>query len=265
MRKAPNVGWIGCMLVLAMVSDRTFAATPLQANCQKIVMMGEVRAGQEWKAAFGEGWVFRVLPIDSAKTPPDQSSYSGWDLVVDRQQPSGFPDALLLVTPPYDSINEREVGTTFGVRAQDAIGWNPRGFRFLTDPIAFRERQQMYRDMSLGDQASPAAKGRGTAGSAGSSVTESTQRLMDMLHQSSAGQFRILDAHLTPGISDAAAFAENWAVQSARTPHSFDPAADGKSTALGTLNWVRFSVTLWLPGTWKAPAELHARRATCAE
>ena len=120
------------------VGSQAGAATP--ASCQKIVLTGEVSAGQEWKAAFGEGWVFRVMPIQAGK-----AGYSGWDLVVDREQGAGFPDALMLATPPYDSINEREVGTTFGLRAQDAIGWNPRSFRFLTDPAALRESQRLFR------------------------------------------------------------------------------------------------------------------------
>jgi hypothetical protein len=77
--------------------------------------------------------------------------------------------------------------------------------------------------------------------------------------------FRILDARLTPGVADAAPFAENWAVQSARTPHAFEPSPGGKSTPLGTLNWLRFSITLWLPGKWKEPAAFHAARVACSE
>ena len=89
--------------------------------------------------ALGQGWTFRVLPI-----PPLAAGYSGWDLVVDRDPPAGYPDALPLATLPYNSINEREVGTTFGLRAQDAAGWNPRSFRF-TDPAEFRKAQQWFR------------------------------------------------------------------------------------------------------------------------
>jgi hypothetical protein len=266
MRNALNVAAAaGGALVLAVTTAQTIAAAPHPATCKKIVMMGEVSAGQEWKTVFGEGWVFRVLPIDTAKTPPGQSSYSGWDLIVDREKPAGFPDALLLATPPYNSINEREVGTTFGVRAQDAIGWNPRSFRFLTNPNAFLDGQRLYHNMSLDNLPSPGTKSGVDPQNIGTTVTQTTHRLLDLAHQSSAGQFRILDAHLTPGISDATFFAENWAIQSARIPHTFEPAGGGKSTLMGTLNWIRFSVTLWLPGTWKAPAELHAVPALCLE
>ena len=84
--------------------------------------------------------------------PALDAAYSGWDMVVDRIPPAGFPDALYLATPPYNSINQREIGTTYGLRAQDAIGWNPRSFRFLTDPAAFREAQQ---DLPFGVRITP--------------------------------------------------------------------------------------------------------------
>jgi hypothetical protein len=80
-----------------------------------------------------------VVPIQ-----PGKAGFSGWDLVVDRVPGAGFPNALLVATPPYNSINEREVGTTFGLRAQDAIGWNPRSFRFMTDPAALQESQRLF-------------------------------------------------------------------------------------------------------------------------
>jgi len=103
MRRALSVGGIARRVAFAleaMATARIMAAAPQQTACKRIAMMGEVNAGQEFHAAFGEGWVFQVLPIDRAKTPPGHASYSGWDLVVDREQPAGFPDALLLATPP---------------------------------------------------------------------------------------------------------------------------------------------------------------------
>lgn len=245
-----------------LVSPVAEAAAPRQPACRKIVITAEVSAGQEWKVAIGQGWVFRVLPIDAAKTPPGLDSFSGWDLVLDREQPAGFPDALLLATPPYDSINEREVGTTFGVRSQDAIGWNPRSFRFLTDPAVLRESRELYLKVIRNGRSNLATAG--TAASPTSNLAQAS-RLMALVRQSSPGQFRILDARLAPGIADAAPFAGNWALRSAQTPHTFEPAPDGKSTALGTLDWIRFSITLWLPDPWNAPAALHATRSACSE
>ena len=119
------------------------AAPPRPAACTRVELTGKVNAGQEWKASLGEGWVLRVVPI-----APGSAGYTGWDLVVDRDPPAGFPDALLLATPPYNSINEREVGTTYGLRAQDAIGWNPRSFRFLINPADFLQGQKLFLALS---------------------------------------------------------------------------------------------------------------------
>jgi len=239
-----TVAWLA--LALAAV---TWAAgqggKPHGASCEKVVLIGEVNTGQEWRAAIGQGWVFRVLPIQ-----PGQPGYSGWDLAVDRKQPGGFPDALLLATPPYASINEREVGTTFGLRAQDAIGWNPRAFRFLATPTALIEGQKLYRLLNGQEDGVKAVAAKG---------------LMALQRQAAAGEFRILDAHLAPGVSDAAPYAENWALASARTPHTAEPPRNGKSQTQGELHWMRFSITLWLPGNWRTPSELHAGLTACPQ
>jgi hypothetical protein len=165
-----------------------------------------------------------------------KAGYSGWDLAVDREQAAGYPYALLLATPPYGSINEREVGTTFGLRAQDAIGWNPRSFRFLTDPAAFREGQKLYLSLRWNGQnrpAGPVTSGQNMTASQNEAEARATRRLMELQGQSSAGQFRILDARLSPGTADAAPYVENWVIQSVRTPHTFAPSTGGQSYADG--------------------------------
>lgn len=231
--------------LFAVAASLAQMAASHPASCKKVFLSGEVNAGQQWRASFGQGWVFRVLPIQ-----PGQSGYSGWDLVVDREQPAGFPDALLLATPPYDSINEREVGTTFGLRAQDAIGWNPRAIRFLATPEALSEGQRLYGKLNR---------------PAGGVDSGATQRLMALQRQSAAGEFRILDARLAPGNSDAAPYAENWALASPRTPHTAEALLNAKSAKLGELHWMRFSIALWLPARWKIPPELQAVPSECAE
>jgi len=244
--------WTAVCLVMTM-PVRSMAAASRTAGCRKIVLTGEVNAGQEWKASFGLGWVFRVVPIK-----PGKEGYSGWELVVDREQSIGYPDALLVATPPYYSISEREVGTTFGLRAQDAIGWNPRSFHFLTVPDALRESQKQFR--ALGG-----TKIWTEAPVANSREHEAEQQLLEINRRASPGQLRILNARLTPGIADAAPFARKWALQSAKTPHTVAPAPDAKASPLGELDWMRFSVTLWLPVGWKAPAGLSAPLAACSE
>jgi len=232
---------IGALLGLAVGSSSAATAQ----GCQKLVLLGEVQAGQEWRADFGQGWVFRMLPIQPVQ------AFSGWDLVVDRAQPAGYPDALLLATPPYNSISERELGTTFGLRSQDAIGWNGRSFRFLTSPEAFQQGQKLFLGLNH------------TTGAATPADTRTMQQLLELGRKSAAGQFRILDARLEPGVGDAAPYAQNWALAAARTPHSYEPPVNGKSTQLGAIHWIKFSVTLWLPQGWKTPRETHAERGGC--
>ena len=212
-------------------------------RCARIDLAGAVSAGQQWSAAFGEGWVFRLLPIHSA-------AYSGWDLTVDRSEPAGYPDALLLATPPYRSINEREVGTTYGLRAQDALGWNPRSFHFLTRAADFREAQKLFA-VATTSASSPAAQ------------AAAMQKLAVLTVHAAPGAFHILDARIVPGTADAAPFAENWGLQSERIPHINVVPADGQATARGSLQWIRFSVTLWLPPDWKAPKNLGAEPGPC--
>ncbi|MDR3793086.1 MAG: hypothetical protein P4L03_06885 [Terracidiphilus sp.] len=216
------------------------------AACRQVTLSGSVDAGREWRQGIGSGWVLRLVPI-----VPGAAGYTGWDLVLDRETGAGFPDALLLATPPYGSINEREIGTTYGLRAQDAIGWNPRSFRFLTDVGALREGQKLYLALAAGKR-TPEAEA-------------AARKLVVLGAHAAAGQLRIEDARLAPGVADAAPFAESWALRAARTPHMELPAPDGKPTARGRLAWMRFTVVLWLPEGWKTPQGVDAKRGSCSE
>lgn len=219
------------------------AQRPHAGSCTRIDLAGAVSAGQQWSAAIGEGWIFHLLPIHGAR-------YSGWDLTVDRNPPTGYPDALLLATPPYRSINEREVGTTYGLRAQDALGWNPRSFHFFTSPADFREAQKLFA-VATASVSSPAAQ------------TAAMQKLADLMVHAAPGAFHILAARIVPGTADAAPFAENWGLQSTRIPRIDMAPAGGQPTPRGSLQWIHFSVALWLPQNWKVPKNLHAETGPC--
>jgi len=245
-------------MILGLAGAMGLADAQAQNACQKIVLLGDVSMGHEWKAPIGQGWFFRVIPIQ-----PANSSYSGWDLVVDRDPAAGFPDALLLATPPYNSINEREVGTTFGLRAQDAIGWNPRSFRFVTDPGEFEQAQAAYRELQrLGGLR--ASSGSGPASGATPAQAAATRKLIGLLRSGASGQFRIVDAHLAPGVADAQPYAETWALQSMKTRQAYE-SPGSTPTPLGQLHWIRFSISLWLPGSWKIPASIHATPSSCTD
>jgi len=240
-----SAGAVLVWLVVSVSTARGFAAS----SCTKVVFSGEVSAGEAWQTSLGQGWVFRILPI-----PPGQGGYSGWDLIVDRDPPAGYPDGLLLATLPYNSINEREIGTTFGLRAQDAIGWNPRSFHFMIDPAEYREAQQVYLEL---------AKAGALSGAVSQTGSQRMERLLRLLKNTAAGEFHIEDVRLNPGIGDPAPFAQAWTLAALRVPHEIVAAPDGRSSQRGSLEWMRFSVTLWLPGSWKLPAGLHETPAPC--
>jgi hypothetical protein len=252
----PRLRWFGIAL-LVFSTLASGAATPPKAACMRVVFEAEVTAGGYWTIPLGEGWVFRVVPIT-----PLQAAYSGWDLVVDRQPPAGFPDALLLATMPYNSINEREIGTTFGLRAQDAIGWNPRSFRFITSPGDFREARQLFQSLTtkIEPQSAPGGSVDPKQGD-----RQAMARLLAIREHAATGEFRIVDAHIVAGVGDPAPYAQTWAVASSRTPHTVEDAPGGKSSALGAMTWMRFAVTLWLPAGWVVPASVHGQRMACPD
>jgi len=236
--------------LLLLVCLAALSAPGLRAAqvCRQLTLEGEVSAAREWRAPIGEGWVIRLVPI-----PPLQAGYTGWDLVVDRERPAGFPDALYLATPPYNSINQREIGTTYGLRAQDAIGWNPRSFRFLTDPAAFRAAKRDY-DLAFQLHHDPAPA---------DAIAAAVSRLLKLQTHASTGQLTILDARLVPGTADPAAFAQQWSRAASRSRYQVEAAAPGKSTARGQLRWMRFRIMLWLPLDWLMPAGVRAVQGPC--
>jgi hypothetical protein len=249
----------GLVLCLSLLAPCPGLAAAPQGQCRRLVIEGQVEAGHAWRQSFGQGWVFKLLPIK-----PGDQGYSGWDLAVDRSGGAGFPDALLLATPPYESINQREVGTTYGIRAQDAIGWNPRSFHFITNPSAFREAQKLYfnlRGKSDPKRNDPKPKLEVDEAKRSEELKAVSKNLMDISTHASAGQFRILDARLTPGTANALPYAQNWALQQRNTPHTI--AATTSPTPFGKLEAIRFEITLWLPAEWKAPKTLQSAPAPC--
>ena len=185
-------------------------------------------------------------------------------MIVDRTRAAGYPDALMLASPPYHFISQREIATTFGLRAQDVIGWNPRKFRFMTSRSEFREAHKLYLELNRNGAFTTKADTDGN-----SRKDKARKRRMDrflkLTKDSSPGVFRILDAKLTPGNGTVKPYAINWAQQSASTPHTDEPPPGGKITPLGKLEWVRFSVTLWLPQGWHTPHGLQVEQAACPD
>jgi len=244
-------------------SSASGTSNPHQYSCRIVRLTGDVSEGHEWSAAIGEGWLFRMVPIPPRSNSKDGHAYSGWDLVVDREKGGGYPDALLLGTPPYGSLNEREIGTTFGMRAQDAIAWEPRRFHFLTNLRDWTRARELFPAVIEGS-------GSDVAPSNSPTRNKAAYELLQIVGKNSgsgrtaSGEFSVLDARLKSGVSDPPAYALQWAAHLGQVPHKLEQ-ADAVPGPMGELLWLRFGVTLWLPGSWKAPPRLASKSASCAQ
>ncbi len=256
-------------------------------RCSRLVLRGEVKAGSEWRAPIGGGWVFRVVPITSASAQSRRTgskseaasgakNYSGWDLVMDREPGAGYPDALLLATPPYGSVNEREIGTTFGMRSQDAIAWEPRKFHFFTSEANATQARQYFSQL-LATSASSDVEGSQRANA--ERAAHASHELLQLIASDPKlgfGEFSITDARIVSGSGDPPAYARGWGSHLRQVPHTLEQASpldlnDGSSTnhgsysEAGSLRWMQFVATLWLPYEWKAPPGGKLETANCAE
>ncbi len=206
--------------------------------CRLVTFDGQLASGSSWKTAIGQGWELRLVPI--------AGNYSGWDMVAAPAGDLAYPDALLLATPPWGSLTEREIGTTFGLRAQDAIAWMPRRFHFLTSP----------------DQLARARKAFPAAVSGGPAAASASNALLTELKHAASGDFTITGAKIVAGIADPPTFAQQWASHLGRVPYQQLPAG-ANPTPRGEIRSIEFRVRLWLPATWQLPKGLNAEKSTC--
>jgi len=224
-------------------------------NCRQVTLAGEVSAGKGWHAAIGEGWIFGLVPIESG-AKAGEGHYTGWDLVMDREPgkapAAGYPDALLLATPPYGSLNEREIGTTYGLRAQDAIAWGPRRFHFFSSGKDLVRGRELFTQLMTGN-----AKVQ-------SAAADALLRMVSDPARTGAGEFAVVDAKLVPGSADPPAFARQWAARLPMVPHT-NLQAEGGGTARGELRWIKFSVALWLPLGFHLTPGMHSESVKCAK
>ena len=218
------------LLVPMVWASRAFAVEP--AVCR--VVEGEVRAGQTFRAAAMAGVEVRVEPVAA-----------GWVL---RVVPTahGGEDWAEMATPPYRSVSPLLVSTDFSFRAQDAVGWNPRRFRFAADEAAYAKLRGLRQGME-----------RGSAGDAAA--------LAELASRQPEGTMEILDAHLVPGTADQTRAAGAVAVHFGTTAHALEqPAGNGRATPLGEVTWMRFRVELEIaPGAATIGGRVGARRTRC--
>jgi hypothetical protein len=227
------------LMLTAFFSDSATSQQPTRiTKCRTGIMDGQVRAGESFIRPIGGGLELMLEPLTS-----------GWIL---RVLPEGKPrpphDYAELATPPYHSVNPLLISTDFSFRAQDAVGWNPRRFRFATSEASFSKLLRAYSEYEANPGQSQASQ----------------QNLATLVSQSPEAVLTILDAHLLPGTADQARTAANVATHFLTTPHTVENPSEGKPTALGKLTWIRFRIAFDLPQGFTADRSLEIKQQPCS-
>ncbi len=206
-------------------------------TCIRGVLEGEVRAGEGYVRPIGNGlevmleplasgWILRVLPVDGPRPAHDYAE---------------------LATPPYQSVSALLISTDFSFRAQDAVGWNPREFRFAADGHSFAQLAEVYGEYRRSSAPSGDVKGR----------------LAELVSRALQGRLEILDASLIPGTADQARAAAMVASHFSTTAHRIEQPEDGRVTPLGKVTWMRFRIGLELPMGFRADKGIRLERSGC--
>lgn len=202
------------------------------------MLEGEVRAGQPFQREIGSGlevlleplpsgWILRVLPTSGARPPHDYAE---------------------LATPPYHSVSPLLISTDFSFRAQDAVGWTPRRFRFAAFRPSFDRLKAAYDRYEAKPGPAPGAE----------------QALAALVAGLPEGTFQIVDARLVPGTADQAGTAATLATHFTTTAHTIESSTAGP-TPLGRINWLRFRILLQLPAGFMPVTQLKTRLQLCGQ
>jgi hypothetical protein len=99
--------------------------------CLRLLFRGEVSASHTFERKFGGNLVFRLSP---------QTALSGWTIeVIPEEQQSSEPlEYVWPVNAPYRSYNVRDLGTSYGTSAKDAVAYSPREFNFVLNESQFK-------------------------------------------------------------------------------------------------------------------------------
>jgi len=244
-RKVGSLSFLLITMVCAQVatSGQQMKSSPKPVGCQLAEINGEVKAGESFREAIGGGLEFRLLALPGK---------TGWDIQMDQIGRVSYPDYVELATPPYRSMNQREVATTFGVRAQEAISWNPRSFHFVTNP----------QQAAIGAKSFAIVAGIEPKHSP-SEWNRAQTELAAVLSHAAEGELKIVDARIVQGIGDPAPGTTDWSDRLARTSHVMENADPGKQSPTGELRWIRFRLRLWLPEGWAVPKSIAQGKTSC--
>lgn len=182
--------------------------------CKPLVVEGMVQQGQAFTRpitslldfkleAVPAGWMVRVLPHGLPRPPHDYAE---------------------LANPPYRSPTPILISTDFAFRAQDAIAWNPRNFRYFTRADEAATAESAFA-ATLRDPKHPAA---GAA-------------LFALLPKAQEATLTVVDATITGGTANQTAAAATVAAHFAETAHRVQ--SDRPASPLGEILSLTFRVT----------------------
>jgi hypothetical protein len=225
--------WNGAGLLEAQAGPKVQRIVKPPMNCTRVVFEGDVRAGEGFEKVFAPGLKFYLEPLRS-----------GWIVrVLAANEPRGPHDYGELATPPYRSVSPLLISTDWSFRAQDAVAWNPRRFRYAASGEAFRRLAGLYGKVMANDP----------SGSAKAVVLASAQP---------EGLLRILDARIVPGLADQAQMAATVASHLAETPHTVDQSES--PSPLGRVEELRFRVELDLAAGVRALPGADIEKILCS-
>ncbi len=247
---SPLLRW-GRRLVFWPLAVSTVSVAPVNASqaasppapappiCRHATFEGEVSAGQPYTRPLGNGLLFYLQPI-----------HSGWILrVLPASGPPVEHDYAELATPPYQSVTPLSISTDFAFRAQDAVGWNPRRFRFATSKGAFDKLADVYQRFEQAGATPPAPL---------------QVDLSSEIAQASEGSLTLLDTHLLPGTADQSRAASAVASHFSQTAHTVMQASNTPATPRGKLLWIRFRVDFDLPPRFALNPALRVAFTPCS-
>ena len=231
--------WVAGLILMASGASGAAQKGGATGACRVGVIEGDVKAGESFvrpiggglevrleSLSWGSGWLLRVLPVQGMMAKHDYAE---------------------LATPPYESVSPLLLSTDFSFRAQDAVAWNPRRFRYADNLSMFSQLLAIY-DRYRG--VTPPAQG-----------TES--ELAAAVSKAPEGSLQILDARFVPGTANQAGTAAMVATHFNASAHTVEEPAGGNGTALGKITWVRFRVRFDLPMGFKADKGLRIESHKC--
>lgn len=207
----------------------TVGTTFGEAQCLRLSFAGELSAGQTFQRKFGGSLLFRLNP---------RPAHFGWTIEVLPEPQNGTVEReyIWVVTPPDRFYNPRDIDTSYGTTAHEAVTYSPRDFNFVLNEQQFKRAGDL---VDLAIMSRPQSDQR-TREELDKESEDAGRSLRDL--PVSKGRLTILDSRVTA------------------------PAGDN---GVGSIDWLKFAVELDVPCGFK-PASgsdltVDARRCASEE